>query len=134
MADAHKHLIIRSETNNTPTDPKFVAEWLTVLVKKIDMKLLGILNPNPTVGYCDVEGNRGLTGVALIETSHVVIHCWDEHKNDPNKGGKGLCQLDIYSCSNFNPYDIVDHFQIFQPTRLSYKYFDRETDLIEIDI
>ncbi len=131
MADAHKHLIIRAETNNTPTDPEFVAGWLFALVGKIDMKLLDILKPNPTVGYCDIAGNRGLTGVALIETSHIVIHCWDE---PGPKGGKGLCQLDVYTCSEMDPQDVFDHFQVLQPTKLSYKYLDRETDLIEIKI
>lgn len=131
MADAHKHLIIRAETNNTPTDPVVVADWLSELVEKIDMKLLGILKPNPTVGYCNIKGNRGLTGVALIETSHIILHAWDE---PGPKGGKGLCQLDVYTCSEMNPQDVFDHFQVFQPTKLSYKYLNRETELIEIKI
>lgn len=131
MADAHKHLIIRAETNNTPTDPEFVAGWLFALVGKIDMNLLDILKPNPTVGYCDIAGNRGLTGVALIETSHIILHAWDE---PGPKGGKGLCQLDVYTCSDMDPQDVFDHFKVFQPTKISYKYLDRETDLIEIDI
>lgn len=131
MTNSHKHLIIRAETNNTPTDPILVADWMSTLVEKIDMKLLDILIPNPTVGYCDVPGNRGLTGVALIETSHIVLHAWDE---PGPKGGKGLCQLDVYTCSEMNPQDVFDHLQVFQPTKLSYKYLDRENDLIEIEI
>ena len=25
-----------------------------------------------------MEGNRGITGIAVIETSHIAIHVWDE--------------------------------------------------------
>lgn len=131
MTTTHKHLIIRAETDNTPMDEEFVKEWLTTLVEKIGMKLLDILKPNPTVGYCNIVSNRGLTGVALIETSHIVLHAWDE---PGPKGGSGICQLDVYTCSEMNPQDVFDHLQIFQPTKISYKYLDRETDLIEIEI
>jgi len=127
----HKHLIIRAETLNTPTDPKLIKKWLKDLVKKIDMKLLNILKPNPTAGYCEVNGNRGLTAIALIETSHIVLHSWDE---PGPKGGKGICQIDVYSCSNFNPIDVIDHLAIFKPIKLSYKFLDRETDLTNLEL
>ena len=29
------------------------------------------------VKYCKMEGNRGITGIAVIETSHIAIHVWD---------------------------------------------------------
>ena len=39
MAEVHKHLIIRAETNKTPSDPAWAHRWLTKLVKKIGMKI-----------------------------------------------------------------------------------------------
>jgi S-adenosylmethionine/arginine decarboxylase-like enzyme len=41
----------------------------------------------PIAKYLDVPGNRGLTVAAIIETSHIVMHCWDECS-------PGLMQLD----------------------------------------
>ena len=56
----------------------------------IDMKVMY----GPNITYVDQEGNRGITCMALIETSHIVLHIWDE--SEP-----GLFQLDIYSCKDF---------------------------------
>ena len=56
------------------------------LIKDIDMKILG----GPYLKYCDNIGNRGLTAVTIIETSHIAMHVWDE--DNPS-----LVQLDVYS-------------------------------------
>jgi S-adenosylmethionine/arginine decarboxylase-like enzyme len=32
----------------------------------------------PYVKYSHMVGNRGITGAAIIETSHIVMHVWDE--------------------------------------------------------
>jgi len=125
MAEAHKHLIIRAETLHTPNNVVHAKQWLIQLVRKIDMKLLSVVLPNPNAGYCDVEGNRGLTAIALIETSHIILHAWDEEK-------PGLVQLDVYSCAPFKIKDVIDHMQIWSPTKIEYKFLDRETGLIEI--
>ena len=115
----HKHLIIRAEANKVPTDEKQLTEWLKDFIDYIDMKIL----MGPYVKYCNVEGNRGITGIAVIETSHIAIHVWDE----PNPA---LMQIDVYSCAEFNVDEIANKIKSdFDVVKLDYKYLNRETGL-----
>ena len=115
----HKHLIIRAEANRVPTDEKQLTEWLKDFIDYIDMKIL----MGPYVKYCDVEGNRGITGIAVIETSHIAIHVWDE----PNPA---LMQIDVYSCAEFDVDEIANKIKSdFDVVKLDYKYLNRETGL-----
>ena len=116
----HKHLIIRAEANKVPTDEKQLTEWLKDFIDYIHMKIL----MGPYVKYCNVEGNRGITGIAVIETSHIAIHVWDE----PNPA---LMQIDVYSCAEFDVDEIAEKIkQDFDVVKLDYKYLNRETGLI----
>ena len=115
----HKHLIIRAEANRVPTDEEQLTEWLKDFIDSIDMKIL----MGPYVKYCNVEGNRGITGIAVIETSHIAIHVWDE----PNPA---LMQIDVYSCAEFDVDQIAEKIkQDFDVVKLDYKYLNRETGL-----
>ena len=115
----HKHLIIRAEANKVPTDEKQLTKWLKDFIDYIDMKIL----MGPYVKYCNVEGNRGITGIAVIETSHIAIHVWDE----PNPA---LMQIDVYSCAEFDVDQIAEKIkQDFDVVELDYKYLNRETGL-----
>ena len=115
----HKHLIIRAEANRVPTDEEQLTSWLTEFIDSIGMKIL----MGPYVKYCTMEGNRGITGIAVIETSHIAIHVWDE----PNPA---LMQIDVYSCAEFDPYVIADKIKNdFDVVKLDYKYLNRETGL-----
>ena len=69
----HKHMIIRAEVNRPLVTEKQVRRWLRSLVKKIDMNII----KGPYAAYVSKEGNRGVTGVVMIETSHIAIHIWD---------------------------------------------------------
>lgn len=123
MAAEHKHLIIRAEVEKPPVDPIWATKWLTHLVQKIGMKIL----MGPYATYCPVPGNAGLTAAAIIETSHIVMHVWDE--NSPAE-----LQLDVYTCSTLNPKDIFDELEQFGLVKLEYKYLDRENGLKEIGV
>ena len=115
----HKHLIIRAEANRVPTDEEQLSEWLKELTDSIGMKIL----MGPYVKYCTMEGNRGITGIAVIETSHITIHVWDE----PNPA---LMQIDVYSCAEFDPYIIAEKIKSdFDVVKIDYKYLNRETGL-----
>jgi len=118
MPVVHKHLIIRAETRKTPNDQKWAHTWLTELVNKIGMQIC----QGPITTYLDIPGNRGLTGLVIIETSHIALHCWDEE--DP-----GLIQLDVYTCGDFNTDVIFEELIQFDPTKIEYKYLDREKEL-----
>lgn len=123
MALFHKHLIVRAELNNPPKCSEAINEWMRTLVAKIDMKIL----MGPYSVYSEMPGNRGLTAVTIIETSHIAMHVWDE--DEP-----ALMQLDVYTCSTLDPYDVVNAIQEFDPVNVQMKYIDREHDLIEIPL
>ena len=118
----HKHLIIRAEAVSPPMDEEFLRRWLEKFISDIGMKVM----MGPYVKYCNMEGNRGITGVAIIETSHIVMHVWDE----PHPA---LIQFDVYSCGDFKHTDIckkiMDDFDI---KKIEYKYLNRETGLQDI--
>lgn len=114
----HKHLIIRAEVKNAPTDSHWTVNWLKELVAKIGMKVCA----GPISAYVDVPGNRGLTAVIIIETSHIALHCWDEF--DPQ-----LMQFDVYTCGPLDPDDIFQELDQFEPIKVEYKYIDREFGL-----
>jgi len=115
----HKHLIVRAEVNNPPKDVEKLTEWLKEFIESINMKIM----LGPYVAYCNNEGNRGITGVAVIETSHIAIHVWDEPV-------PALVQFDVYSCADFDPYKIAEKIkQDFDVVKIDYKFLNRETGL-----
>lgn len=118
----HKHIIIRAEAKNPPKDETFAINSLADLIKRIDMKLL----MGPFAKYVEMEGNRGLTVAAIIETSHIVLHSWDEV--DP-----AIVQLDVYTCGAFDPDKVFEWLQQFDVGRVDWKYIDREHGLQELD-
>ena len=116
----HKHLILRAEANKVPTNEDVLTVWLKDFIESINMKIL----MGPYVKYCTMEDNRGITGIAVIETSHIAIHVWDEPV-------PALMQIDIYSCAEFDPYKIAEKIKSdFDVVKLDYKYLNRETGLI----
>jgi S-adenosylmethionine/arginine decarboxylase-like enzyme len=116
----HKHLIVRAEVKYPPgqKDIDFLDHWFKVLIRKLDMKLLS----GPHIRYVDVPGNKGLTGVCIIETSHIAMHIWEE-------ANPKLMQLDVYTCGSLDPQIVFDVLQLFTPTKIEYKYIDREHGL-----
>jgi len=115
----HKHLIIRAEVNNPPKNVETLTEWFKDFIASIHMKIM----LGPYVAYCNNEGNRGITGVAVIETSHIAMHVWDEPV-------PAMMQLDVYSCAEFNPYLIADKLKKdFEIVKMDYKFLNRETGL-----
>lgn len=118
----HKHLIVRAELNNPPYSVYEIKEWMRNLVKQIDMNIL----MGPYAVYSDMVGNQGLTAVTIIETSHIALHVWDEVE-------PALMQLDVYTCSKLNIDDVFEAIKEFEPTKVEYKYIDREHNLTLLD-
>lgn len=118
----HKHLIVRAEIKNPPYSPNDIKQWMRELVDKIGMNIL----MGPYAVYSDMEGNTGLTAVTIIETSHIAMHVWDEVS-------PALMQLDVYTCSTLDINDVFAAVQVFEPTKVEYKYIDREHDLTLLD-
>ena len=114
----HQHLIVRAEIKKPFISTNNVEKWIANIIQKLNMKIM----MGPFAKYCDTIGNRGITCVAIIETSHVVLHIWDEDK-------PGVMQLDVYTCSNLDKQIIFDAIEFFEPTRIDYKYLDRKSNL-----
>ncbi len=117
----HKHLLIRAEVKNPPKTEEQIINWMNNLIAKIDMTILA----GPYASKVSKKGNKGISGVAIIDTSHVGIHTWDE--TDP-----ALVQLDVYSCKEFNKIDVLSCIEEFDPITVDYKYFDRENNFKEL--
>jgi len=126
MTQQHKHLIVRADIGWCPQEEDLnkISDWVRGLIKKIEMNLLA----GPYTTYVNDPGNKGMTSVAIIETSHIALHIWDE--TEP-----GLMQLDVYSCADFNPQDIFDEVdRVFKTVKMEYKFLDREKELVEVNI
>ena len=126
MTQQHKHLIVRADISWCPQEEDLnkISDWIRSLIKKIDMKLLA----GPYTTYVNEKDKKGMTSVAIIETSHIALHIWDEVN-------PGLMQLDVYSCADFNPSDVFDKVnELFQTIKLEYKFLDREKELVEVEV
>jgi S-adenosylmethionine/arginine decarboxylase-like enzyme len=80
----------------------------------------------PYAVYSDMVGNRGLTAVTIIETSHIAMHVWDEVS-------PALMQLDVYTCSTLNTADVFAALAEFVPHHVEFTYIDREHNLTLLD-
>ena len=114
----HKHLIIRAEVNRPITSEKEIKKWLRNVVKKIDMKII----KGPYAAYVSKEGNRGITGVVMIETSHIAMHVWDEER-------PALVQCDVYSCAEFSSNEVLAEFLPMDVVKIDSILLDRATEI-----
>lgn len=121
MPLVHQHLIIRAEVENAPKCTMSIEVWLRNLIEKLGMKIM----MGPYAAYSTMEGNRGLTAAAIIETSHVVLHAWDECS--PN-----IIQLDVYSCAPVDIQVVLDALSEYRPVHVDYKFLDREQKFIAL--
>ena len=96
----HNQLLINGFSDTPPTDEAFIKQWMQDLVKQIDMKII----QGPYTAYVTKEGNRGLTAIVMIETSHIALHVWDEDQ-------PGMIQFDLYTCSTLPVQDVIDNLK-----------------------
>lgn len=116
----HIHLILTGKILNPPKNVEEFSNWLTELVNLIDMKIL----MGPFTVYSDLCGNRGMTGITIIETSHISAHIWDEC--DP-----AIIELDVFSCKSFDVNTVIQHMKQFILTHINFKVVDRTEKLKE---
>ena len=117
----HKHLIVRGELNKPPFELTQIENWLKQLVSDLGMNILY----GPFAMRCDLENNEGITAGCVLSTSHCMVHTWD-------KVSPPIMQLDIYTCSDLDLNIAWKALDIFEPTKVEYKFLDREHSLIEI--
>lgn len=120
MTVEHKHIIIRAGVNNPPRPDELVwmENWFRLLIEGIGMNLL----MGPYVTYLNKEGNRGFTGTAIIETSHIAMHVWDEER-------PALMQLDVYTCGALDKDTIIRFLTSFEPQDVQYVILDRKDEI-----
>jgi S-adenosylmethionine/arginine decarboxylase-like enzyme len=117
----HKHLLVKAEITNHISNPDVISSWVSDLVDAIKMKILH----GPVSVYCNKVGNQGITSFAIIETSHIALHIWDETT-------PATLQLDVYTCSELEIDLVFKALSVFQPITLDYKFLDREHGFVEI--
>lgn len=117
----HKHLLVNAKVKNPMQSEQEAIDFLTKLVQEIDMKII----KGPFASYVDKEGNRGLTAMVMIETSHIAFHIWDEIY-------PGLVQFDLYTCGKLDLEKVIKIFkETFTIESLEFILFDRENGFIE---
>lgn len=94
----HNQLLLNGHANNPIIDEQDAIDWMTNLVEEIGMNII----QGPYASYVTKEGNRGVTCVVMIETSHIALHVWDEE--DPS-----LIQFDLYTCSTLPVEDVINN-------------------------
>lgn len=111
----HKHLLVNAKVRNPMQSEQEAIDFLTKLVNAIDMKII----KGPFASYVDKDGNKGVTAIVMIETSHIAFHVWDEQ--DP-----GLLQFDLYTCGQLVVPTVFDMLkEAFDIVELEYELFDR---------
>ena len=119
----HKHLLINAKISWPMYQPEDGVEFLRSLVESINMKIL----QGPFASYVTNEGNKGLTAIVLIETSHIAFHIWDEP-------AEPLLQFDLYTCGELDHKAVLDTVrQAFQVRSMEWVLFDREDGFIVED-
>lgn len=104
-----------------PKNAKEAIDFLSFLIQRIDMKIAPVPE-NPHGYYCECPGNEGVTASAILETSHTVLHSWDNEF-------PGKFQFDLYSCKDFDVPYVISLCNAFGIVDGSYMVLDRDTEL-----
>ena len=100
MTVEHNHLLVNGFTRKPPTNEKDFELWLTNLVKDINMKVA----VPARAAYVNNKGNKGMTAIVGIKTSHIACHFWDE----PNPA---VVRFDLYTCGPLPTNKVMDILQ-----------------------
>jgi S-adenosylmethionine/arginine decarboxylase-like enzyme len=129
----HHHMLLRMETKKFPKreEQEKVANLIRRIILDLDMDIIGA----PHLHYLDTPlENKGFTGVASIQTSHVSFHFWDVPAKGwlQNTESNSLLQFDIYTCGNLKKHHIkkvIKHLSIYEPTRIDIDVMNRKHTL-----
>jgi S-adenosylmethionine/arginine decarboxylase-like enzyme len=115
----HEHLLVRAELSEAVRDTAAVEAWLSNLITAIEMQTL----KGPFSIYSTMPGNTGITAGAILSTSHIMLHTFEDDTYT-------MLQLDVYSCSEINIDTISSHIDtFFKPYKTEFKFLDREQGL-----
>lgn len=120
MSIQHKHILINAKVKNPIQNELDAIQFLDRLVDRIGMKVI----KGPYAKYVDAEGNKGLTAIVMIETSHIAFHIWDEE--DP-----GTLQFDLYTCGSLVKDEVIKALQErFDVVSMDYRLYDRAVGFV----
>ena len=123
MSVEHKHILINARVNNSLGSTEDAVSFLKDLVEKVGMKIL--MGPHAT--YVDTPGNKGVTAIVGIETSHIAFHVWDEEV--PAK-----LQFDLYTCGSLDKDVVIEAVkERFELVSADYRIFDREQGFLLLE-
>ena len=123
MSVEHKHILINARVNNSLGSTEDAVSFLKDLVERVGMKIL--MGPHAT--YVDTPGNKGVTAIVGIETSHIAFHDWDEEV--PAK-----LQFDLYTCGSLDKDVVIEAVkERFELVSADYRIFDREHGFVLLE-
>lgn len=96
MIRQHRHVVVRARISDPPKCSTSLELWIKKVVESVGMKVVA----GPTTYFSSMEGNKGYTSIAVLDFSHIAIHCWDE--DNP-----ALLEFDLFSCKEFDVQTVV---------------------------
>lgn len=115
--------MVNGITNTPPTSKRELKKWLRQLVHDIGMHRIG----GPFVKYVKAPGNKGLTAVVMIETSHIALHVWEE-------GEQPYFRFDLYTCGPLHHASAIRAVAKFMDSpKMEWCVYDRENGFEEYD-
>jgi S-adenosylmethionine/arginine decarboxylase-like enzyme len=121
----HQHLIANFVIKYPPTEINEV--WLDVWLRRMIAGQGMQLMKNPQYAYLDRPGLRGWSAFALIETSHVALHTWDE--TDP-----ATMRLDFYTCGKLDTGLIMKAVEEMKILDSDWWVIDRENRIRQVEV
>ena len=123
MSVEHKHILINARVNNSLGSTEDAVSFLKDLVERVGMKIL--MGPHAT--YVDTPGNKGVTAIVGIETSHIAFHVWDEEV-------PARLQFDLYTCGSLDKNVVIEAVkERFELVSADYRIFDREHGFVLLE-
>lgn len=112
----HEHVIIKARVNNPPTDKNILEKWIVDVIESVDMKVV----LGPETYYSEMEGNKGYTSLAVLDFSHIALHCWEEET-------PALIEFDLFSCKRFDINIVLTKLKQFNIHSFSLHYVNRDS-------
>jgi S-adenosylmethionine/arginine decarboxylase-like enzyme len=111
----HKHVIVRAYVSNPPVHAESLSDWCKDVISSVGMKCVS----GPHLVYSEMEGNKGYTAIAVLDFSHIAIHCWDEVS-------PALIEFDLFSCKDFDVNIVLTKLNEFGIVSYSTLIVDRD--------
>jgi S-adenosylmethionine/arginine decarboxylase-like enzyme len=117
----HNHLLVNAKSDEPVTKTRELRKFLNKFVHDIGMYRI----KGPIIRHVYTPGNRGLTAVVMIETSHIALHIWDEPQ-------PAHIQFDVYTCAGLNiKHAMRQLIRGLRLTEVEWVFFDRQVGFVQ---